>query len=97
MSEFKEATGIYKPEGTEDVWGYKLGYLVVDADEVDDYVSKGWFKTPQEAIDAKNSVDTKSLPTREELAQKANGLNIKVDGRWTDKRLAEEIENANKG
>lgn len=67
----KEATALYKPHGKEEIWGHKLGYLVVDNAEVDTKIKEGWFKTPQEAIDVKNNIDTKSKPTKSELAQKA--------------------------
>lgn len=41
---------------------------------------------------AKIEVPIDSPPTRAELEQKANELNIKFDGRTTDKKLAEKIE-----
>lgn len=35
-----------------------------------------------------------ATPARNELVQRAESLGIKVDGRWSDARLAKEIENA---
>lgn len=50
---------------------------------------------PQSAPIVKDSDE--SPPTRAELEQKANELGLKFDGRTTDKRLLERIEEALKG
>jgi hypothetical protein len=42
--------------------------------------------------DAKPAYGDDAPVTREELEQKAEELGIKVDGRWSDKRLISEIE-----
>lgn len=50
------------------------------------------------AADEENSEgDEQNPPTREELEQKANELGIKFDGRTTDRKLLEKIEEALKG
>lgn len=41
--------------------------------------------------------DANSPPTREELEQKANELGIKFDGRTTERKLLEKIEEALRG
>lgn len=42
--------------------------------------------------DENNADDENAPPTREELEQKANELGIKFDGRTTDRKLLEKIE-----
>lgn len=44
-----------------------------------------------------NEGDETSPPTREELEQKANELGIKFDGRTTDRKLLEKIEEVLRG
>ena len=44
-----------------------------------------------------NEGDENSPPTREELEEKANELGIKFDGRTTDRKLLEKIEEALRG
>lgn len=85
----KHATMLYK-SGTE----YKLDcgnfdVIVVDSDEVDDKLKEGWSLHPLEC-----GVDTVSAPSREELEAKAKELNIKFDGRMSDKTLNAKIEEA---
>ena len=41
--------------------------------------------------------DENAPPTREELEQKANELGIKFDGRTTDRKLLEKIEEVLRG
>ena len=41
--------------------------------------------------------DDNALPTRDEMERKAVELGIKVDKRWSDKTLAERIDEALKG
>lgn len=45
----------------------------------------------------KSAGDEIAPPTREELEQKANELGIKFDGRTTDRKLLEKIEEALRG
>lgn len=59
-------------------------------------IPEGWFKTVFEANDAlipKEPAED-SPPTRAELEEKASELGIKFDGRTSDKRLADAIEQA---
>ena len=52
-----------------------------------------------DATDAReiSEVDESAPPTREELEEKANELGIKFDGRTTDRKLLEKIEEALRG
>ncbi len=70
--------------------------LVEDQAQFDAAIAEGWFETVPEALAGKpvqKVVETTAdaPPTREELEQKANDLDIKFDGRTPDKRLAEAI------
>jgi len=44
-----------------------------------------------------SEVDESAPPTREELEEKANEIGIKFDGRTTDRKLQEKIEEALRG
>lgn len=76
----------YASTGTYDYKG------VGDDAELDRALSNGWFLTLPEAI--AGEADDNSAPTREELAIKAVELGIKFDGRTTDRRLADLINQA---
>lgn len=59
-------------------------------------LAAGWFETLPEAIVGRSNQpvqepDDEKPPSRDELEQKAAELGIKVDGRWSDKRLSDEI------
>lgn len=43
---------------------------------------------------AKDEPDDNAPPTRDELIQQAEKIGLDVDGRWSDKRLLKEIEEA---
>ena len=66
------------------------------ADQAEHEAAAGWFLTPAEA---KNNQppDDNAPPTRAELQTKADELGIKADGRWSDKRLSDEIAAKLKG
>lgn len=65
--------------------------LTVDngTEEYSEAISNGWCTHPLNC-----GVDMLSIPTREELEIKANDLEIKFDGRTTDKALLLKIEEA---
>jgi hypothetical protein len=65
---------------------------IADDAALEQALSDGWFRTLPEAIADEHEDD--SVPTRGELEIKAVELAIKFDGRTTDRRLAELIENA---
>jgi len=46
----KEATMLYKKGTALKTNEGEFDYIIVDADEVADYLKKGWFKTQQEAL-----------------------------------------------
>lgn len=89
-----------RPHGTYDFLG------VNNAEELAQKLSEGWFESLEAAINRPNSttsnekpalepiVDDNSPPTREELEAKAAELGIKVDGRYSDKKIAQLIDEA---
>ena len=75
---------------------------VANESELAAALSAGWFATLPEAVEAflspkpqvaSETVD-ESPPTRAELEERAAELGIKVDKRWGDKRLMQEIVTA---
>lgn len=66
---------------------------VQDEQQLDAALADGWFETLPEAIDGKPPVAAAPTavedpsPNRAELEQKANELEIKFDGRTSDKKL----------
>ena len=76
--------------------------IVQDAAAMDAALSDGWAETSEaaaanlrdaQAPKADTSADD-APPTRAELERKAAELGIRVDGRWSDKRMGEEISKA---
>lgn len=90
---------LYKAGGPEQIHGAQFHTLIVhDADELDAALGDGWAMSTPEALDAAkpkavpNTIPDDSAPaTREELERKANELQIKFDGRTSDKKLADLI------
>jgi hypothetical protein len=76
--------------------GVTYDYLGVDTDEaLEAALAEGWHESLDSAIappDAPSAPADDAPVTRAELEQKADQLGIKVDGRWSDKRLISEIE-----
>lgn len=92
MTDTNFPTIVYQVPGTHACAGGTYGYRgVEDASALENALSSGWFKTLPEAIAGDHDVDD-SKPTREELEAKAVELEIKFDGRTSDKSLAEKIE-----
>ena len=73
-------------------------------------VAEGWCTSKADALAPKSAVpvaaadapaldvsDDNAPPTRDEMERKAAELGIKVDKRWSDKTLAERIDEALKG
>lgn len=89
-----------RPHGTYDFVG------VNNAEELAQKLSEGWFESLEAAINPPKLtvsnekpaiepvVDDNSPPTREELEAKAAELGIKVDGRHSDKKIAQLIDEA---
>ena len=85
-----------RPHGTYDFAG------VNNAEELDAKLKEGWFSSLPEAIEPKKvepvveatKEDDIDPPTRKELEEKATELGIKFDGRFSDKRIAQLIEDA---
>jgi len=96
-------TIVYKCPGVHQLPGGTYDYMgVEDEDAMKEAITCGWFKTIQEAEagEAKEpealeeEIDEISPPTREELEQQAKELGIKFDGRTSDEKLADRIEEA---
>ncbi len=65
---------------------------VADEAELAVAVSNGWYETLPDAISGKRpALPDDAPPTRKEMEQKAHELGINVDGRWSDRRLVDEI------
>lgn len=85
-----------RPHGTYDFAG------VENAEELEAKLKDGWFPSLPEAIDSKkvepiveaSKADDIAPPTRLELEEKATELGIKFDGRFSDKKISQLIEEA---
>ena len=85
-----------RPHGTYDFAG------VNNAEELQAKLKDGWFPSLPEAIDSKQTtpvvetvkVDDIAPPSRQELEEKATELGIKFDGRFSDKKISQLIEEA---
>ena len=80
-----------RPHGTYDYAGANT------QEEFDAKLSEGWYESLPAAIEGKSSeavLDDSAPPTREELETKATELGIKFDGRYSDKKIAQMIDEA---
>lgn len=80
-----------------------------DQNEFDVLIASGWFETIADAQEAQNKpimpvvvqqtsiLEDTAAPTRIELETKATELGIKFDGRTTDNKLSEKINEVLKG
>jgi len=66
--------------------------LVADDAELQAATAEGWHLDQYAARDA--AAADAAQPTRAELEQKAAELSIKVDGRWSDRKLRDMISTA---
>lgn len=100
MDDFPKA--LYRQPGadvqTDSGW---CAYSVApDAESLAAALADGWHETSPAAAEAFTALSAKPAdpippddapPTRAELEQKAAELGIKVDGRWSDKKLGDTI------
>ena len=94
MDEFPK--GLYRQPGadvqTDSGW---CAYMVVnDAEQLAAALADGWHDNSPAAAEAAKApvvADDNAPPTRAELEQKAAELGLKVDGRWSDKKLSDTI------
>lgn len=75
---------------------------VHDASTLAKRLSQGWSESkdcskPTDPVSAPEPAADDVAPTRDELEAKATELGIKVDGRWSDKRLMLELTKALEG
>ena len=90
MDEFPQM--LYRVPGSEPIHGGMFATLVVgSADERAAAIADGWALSTEEAKAPKPVDPDDSPPTRAELEQKAAELGIKVDGRWSDRKLRDTI------
>ena len=81
---------VYKSDGLgELVHGVKCQAQIINIEDADYYLSKGWGLSPSEAKE--KDVGDKKIPTRKQLEEKANALNIKFDKKIKDKTLFDRI------
>lgn len=68
---------------------------VADAQALAEAEQVGWFRTMPEAIEGRTAQKAEPAddapPTRAEMEQRAAEVGMKVDGRWSDARLAAEL------
>ena len=87
---------VFRSPGPHQCQGGTYAYAPVsDQKEADERLADGWFATLPEAIEGKAAVpeqDDNAPPTRDELERKATELDIKFDGRTSDRKLGELIE-----
>ena len=87
---------VFKSPGAYPCVGGTYSYLRVESEaEFTAATSNGWYESIPDALGDKPMVIDEpvdnSPPTRAELEQKATELGIKIDGRWSDRRLLAEI------
>jgi hypothetical protein len=88
----KTPTMLFKSPGQHDWEGISHDWMICDVSDTAKYLADGWKNT---IFDARDSVKASiAAPTREEMEVQAVALRIKVDGRWSDKRLLDEIAKA---
>lgn len=94
---------VYKSPGSHDCQGGSFDFMSVnDKEEHDIAIIDGWHDSIPDALEGKKSAttvnadqvveDDNAPPTRDEMIAKAKEIGIKVDGRWSDERLMQEIE-----
>ena len=102
MTEFPAL--VYKDKGKYDRKGGTYDFTgVQNAEELASKLASGWYLSLEEAINPVSAAPVKeeviipdddAPPTRAELEAKATELGIKFDGRYSDKRISQLIEDA---
>ena len=96
---------LFRQPGKEPMHGDFFSWCAVhDEAELASALADGWHETTTAAKEAFHAATIPvppgpddHPPTRAEMEQKAKELGIKVDARWGDKRLSDEIAKALKG
>ena len=86
-------TALYKP-GNDLIDGVKATCKIVRDAEIEAHLAEGWFKTLAELLEPAKPETVPDTVTREEMEKQAEALGVKIDRRWSDKRLIEEIAKA---
>lgn len=92
-------TIVYRCPGPHQRPGGTFDFVGIETDEdLKEALLDGWFLTMDEAVNKKSAVALEEVkqeddkpPTRAELEEMAEELNIKFDGRTSDKKLNELI------
>lgn len=89
---------LYKCPGRHEIHGGSYDYIIVDNEvegAIDEALSQGWSYDTGSALElfklAQAELELEAAPTREELEAKAKELEIKFDGRTSDKKLLDLI------
>lgn len=94
---------VYKAPGSHDCQGGSFDLMSVnDEEEHEIAIIDGWHDSIPDALEGKKPAsvaktdpvveDDNAPPTRDEMITKAKELGINIDGRWSDKRLMQEID-----
>lgn len=94
---------VYKSPGSHNCQGGSFDFMSVnDEEEHEIAIIDGWHDSIPDALERKKSApvaktahvveDDNAPPTRNEMIAKAKELGIKIDGRWSDERLMQEID-----
>lgn len=82
---------VYRKHGPHHCKGGTYQFMQVrDDSELETAIAEGWFLSIEDALSGVNS----SAPTREEMEIKARELDLKFDGRTSDRKLMEMINAA---
>jgi hypothetical protein len=99
----KNATMLYKCPGPHEIHGGQFDHTIVDEDDVEQALADGWHLTTPDAKDAYEAAQRpqadappleNSPPTRDELKQKADELQLTYPANIPTAKLAEMIEHA---
>jgi hypothetical protein len=83
---------LFKSPGPHNWEGMAHYWMVCEASDTAKYLADGWHNTIFDAVAAVKPAEKQV--TRADMEIQAVYLGIKVDGRWSDKRLLDEIAKA---
>lgn len=94
----KNATAVYRCPGPLTWEGMQHEMNIIPASEIEAAQAEGWHLTVYAAHDAMAAAEAPKADDapieREEIIRKAEALGIKIDRRWSDARLADEVAKA---
>lgn len=92
------STMLYKHPGPHKIHRDMFDYVIVDEDDIDAHLKKGWYLTTPEALKASKGKSKKSAPipnsapSRDEVKQKADELGIDYPNNIPTKKLQKLVE-----